>query len=317
MQLVQLTKRPQAVAPQHKPAPLGLRLGEWVEVRSEAEILATLDAHGTLDALPFMPEMKKFCGRQFRVRARADRTSMAKLWMRTMNDAVHLDGARCDGTAHDGCSRSCAVFWKEAWLKRADAQDVAPRVTTGPELRVRHDDRYVCQATELGRATRHLPARDVRRHLASLGTEGVSLFDLVRSVAIFLYDLVAWRLHRPDWNTIRGPCKQTPTVALNLQPGERVRVKSRKGIIATLDRRGWNRKMEFSREMLPLCGKEFTVLHRVERFIGDDSGRMLFMKNTVILHGLVYKDLVRFVCPRQEYMFWRECWLERVGGELP
>jgi hypothetical protein len=39
---------------------------------------------------------------------------------------------------------------------------------------------------------------------------------------------------------------------------------------------------------------------------------MLVMKDTVILDGLVYKDLVRLVCPRQEYMFWRECWLERV-----
>ena len=37
------------------------------------------------------------------------------------------------------------------------------------------------------------------------------------------------------------------------------------------------------------------------------------MKDTVILDGLVYKDLVRLACPRQEYMFWRECWLERVG----
>jgi hypothetical protein len=297
-------------------APLGLRPGEWVEVRSEAEIIATLDEHGTLDALPFMPEMRQFCGRRFRVRARADRTSMAKLWMRAMDHAVHLEDLRCDGAAHGGCSRGCAIFWKEAWLTRADTQDAVPvrRMVRPLELRVIEGERYVCQATELGRATRHLPRSEVRRHLASLTSEGVRPLDLGRAVAIQLYDFVAWRFDRPDWNTIGGPCTQTPTVSLNLQPGERVRVKSKQEIIATLDRRGWNRKMEFAREMLQFCGAEYTVLRRVERYIGDDSGRMVFMKNTVILDGLVYKDLVRLACPRREYLFWRECWLERVGG---
>ena len=37
-----------------------LRVGEIVEVRSEAEILATLDAR-ELESLPFMPEMLQFC----------------------------------------------------------------------------------------------------------------------------------------------------------------------------------------------------------------------------------------------------------------
>ena len=34
---------------------LNLRAGDLVEVRSEREILATLDDTGALDALPFMP----------------------------------------------------------------------------------------------------------------------------------------------------------------------------------------------------------------------------------------------------------------------
>jgi hypothetical protein len=36
---------------------LNLRVGELVEVRNAAEILATLDDKGELHALPFMPEM--------------------------------------------------------------------------------------------------------------------------------------------------------------------------------------------------------------------------------------------------------------------
>ena len=47
--------------------PEELRVGDIVEVRSEAEILATLDENGRLESLPFMPEMLALCGRRFRV----------------------------------------------------------------------------------------------------------------------------------------------------------------------------------------------------------------------------------------------------------
>ncbi len=46
-----------------------LRAGDWVEVKSADEILATLDAQGCYEALPFMPEMLQYCGRRFRVQA--------------------------------------------------------------------------------------------------------------------------------------------------------------------------------------------------------------------------------------------------------
>jgi hypothetical protein len=36
--------------------------------------LATLDQHGSMDGMPFMPEMLQFCGRRFRVGAVAHKT---------------------------------------------------------------------------------------------------------------------------------------------------------------------------------------------------------------------------------------------------
>jgi hypothetical protein len=121
-----------------------------------------------------------------------------------------------------------------------------------------------------------------------------------------------FRRPRWEWNQLAGPCASTPTVSLALQPGERVRVRRKQEILATLDARGWNRGMEFSREMLQHCGKEFTVLRRVDRIIPDQSGKMVQLKGTVLLEGLVYKDLVRLAAPRSEFMYWRECWLERI-----
>ncbi|PYT91924.1 MAG: hypothetical protein DMG36_16745, partial [Acidobacteria bacterium] len=51
-----------------------LRPGDLVEVKSPEEILQTLDNEGTLDRLPFMPEMIEFCGRRFQVSKRVVKT---------------------------------------------------------------------------------------------------------------------------------------------------------------------------------------------------------------------------------------------------
>src|SRR5688572_19632351 len=101
---------------------LDLRIGELVEVRSEREILATLDERGRLEALPFMPEMLQFAGKRFRVSKRAIKAcdTIGNTGMYRMEHAVHLEGTRCDGQAHGGCQAACLLYWKEAWLKRAD-----------------------------------------------------------------------------------------------------------------------------------------------------------------------------------------------------
>jgi hypothetical protein len=99
---------------------LNLRAGELVEVRSEEEILATLDDTGALDSLPFMPEMLEYCGQQFTVYKVANKLcdTMSRSGMRRMHDAVHLAGVRCDGQAHGGCRTACLIYWKEAWHPR-------------------------------------------------------------------------------------------------------------------------------------------------------------------------------------------------------
>src|SRR5262245_31670104 len=101
---------------------LNLRVGDLVEIRSESEILATLDEAGTLDALPFMPEMLKYCGQRVRVYKRADKTcdTIEYSGSRRMLNTVHLEGLRCNGSAHGGCQAGCLLFWKEAWLLRVD-----------------------------------------------------------------------------------------------------------------------------------------------------------------------------------------------------
>ena len=170
------------------------RAGEWVEVRSKEEILATLDGRGRLDGLPFMPQMFQYCGQQFQVYKRAHKTCdtvSGNYRGRLIPDGVHLD-LRCDGKAYGGCQAGCLIFWKEAWLKPVTStgdgseaqidgatERLMSTVAACTELHVQKATRrseamepgYVCQATELLNYTRPLQWWDLR-HYAEDYTSG-------------------------------------------------------------------------------------------------------------------------------------------------
>jgi len=103
---------------------LGLKPGEWVEVKSEKEIFATLDQHGKLRGLAFNREMAKFCGKRFRVYKRLEKIILESTGelRRIRTPTVMLEGVFCDGEAHDKCDRSCFCFWREAWLRRVSSE---------------------------------------------------------------------------------------------------------------------------------------------------------------------------------------------------
>jgi hypothetical protein len=101
-----------------KPIILNLKPGEIVEVMSEEEILSTLDSSGRYHGLGFMPEMRKFCGKRFKVLKRVDKMMIEGKGMRKLRPTVILEGVFCDGEAHGGCQRTCYCFWREGWLKR-------------------------------------------------------------------------------------------------------------------------------------------------------------------------------------------------------
>src|SRR5512143_2073528 len=125
-------------------------VGDWVVVRPPNEIRSTLDENGTLDGLPFMPEMVGWCGRPFRVQRRVDKTCVDGDSLRQFpaNDVVVLEGPRCDGSQHDGCKHGCRIYWKQAWLRPVDARDAgiepvdADLVDLRAGLKVKSDERH-------------------------------------------------------------------------------------------------------------------------------------------------------------------------------
>jgi hypothetical protein len=99
---------------------LNLRSGECVEIKSEQEILATLDGNRRYKGLYFMGGMRNFCGQRVRVYKRAERILLESTEeLRKMKHTVLLEGVVCDGEDWGGCDRSCFYYWREAWLRRA------------------------------------------------------------------------------------------------------------------------------------------------------------------------------------------------------
>jgi len=318
------------------PFVLGLRTGDLVEVRSKAEILATLDENGCLDALPFMPEMSEYCGRQFRVYKRADKAcdTIVRDGIRSMPNTVLLDGLRCDGQAHGGCQAACTIFWKEAWLKPVQAgrssEPARKDATKTTKVRSRcteamlqqacckrnaeGEEVFSCQATELRKATTFLPWWDLRQYWNDVRTGNFKLRTVVTGLLTSLFNEVQIRRGGCVYPFVEGKNDgKTPREVLNLKPGEIVQVKTKDEILATLDKRQRNRGLSFDREQVRYCDGKYRVLGRVEKLVDEKNGKMIRIPNDcVVLDKVICSGELNRFCPRDLYHFWREIWLKRV-----
>jgi hypothetical protein len=105
-------------------AELNLQPGELVEIKSAAEIQATLDDKGRNRGLSFEPEMALHCGRRYRV-AGPVRTIIAEETgkMVKLSNTVILEGLVCQGICVMNCPRANHLYWREIWLKRVEGEE--------------------------------------------------------------------------------------------------------------------------------------------------------------------------------------------------
>jgi hypothetical protein len=184
-----------------------LRAGDWVEIRSKEEILATLDKSGQLEGLPFMPQMFQYCGRRLRVFKRAHKTcdTVFPVRGRWVDRAVHLE-TRCSGLGYGECQASCLIFWKEAWLRGVKSES-GPSETSRRDAAIHHaavaqnpgcteqdvwagalapgqqnekDPVYVCQATRLPYATRQLGPWDIRQYIEDFTSGNAGIWRMIK-----------------------------------------------------------------------------------------------------------------------------------------
>jgi predicted DNA-binding antitoxin AbrB/MazE fold protein len=336
---------------------LNLHVGEIVEIRTSEEIFSTLDESGKLDQLPFMPQMLKYCGQRFKVFKRIDKVNdtVEKTGLRRMANAVIFDGVRCDGTSHGGCQALCQIIWKEAWLRRipdpksrrlsqseCDSaiirhpfQKEKPSCTESDLLEATRksnssDEKFVCQATEIKKASSYLAWWDIRQDIKDIWSGNVGAVEAIRAFFFWSFTLLlrvgGYRALVALYNRLqnlrgaepysyrRGRLKNTPTSKLDLQPGELVQIKSHDRILETLDTNNKNRGLWFDVEMVKYCGGVYKVLRRVDKIIDLKTGRMSNLSSDcIILEGVTTRGDYHRSYPQNEYPFWREIWLNRVG----
>ena len=313
-----------------------LRPGDVVEVKSPAEIFATLDGDA-IDDMPFMAEMLQHAGRRYTVSRRVDKIcdTVTATGSRRMKSTVYLDDLRCDGSAHGGCQAGCRLYWKDDWLRRVDGGVDVPAVPQepSPELdavleagahTVRDgEERWRCQNTESLKATTRLKVfKNPDQYWREFRNGNYGRLQFIWMGARSLVLEIAHRLGLTSQSPLRGPDPKAPeTERLDLQPGEFVRVRSPEEIEPTLDDKGMNRGLSFDREMLRYCGQTLRVKARVNHIIDESTGRMIHIKrDAIILEGGVCTgecSTSRWFCPREIYAYWREGWLERVEDPAP
>jgi len=307
-------------------------VGDVVEVLSLAEIRATLDERGRLDGLPFMPEMERLCGTRATVFRCVDKIYDygRSRKMRSVDNCVSLVGSRCDGAAHGGCQARCLTLWNTRWLKHpgrnsrgatpasqpAATRSSFPR-TLAPEGSIETGIRYVCQFTELNALSRPIPSVSLMSVLKPLVAGNITARALIVAMATRWFNrLQAWRGGNgyPVMPMRASDPPQIPPPA-SLSKGDTVVVKPLQEIAKTLDRNNKNRGLWFDADMIRHCGQRYEVLDRIARIIDNVSGRMLEMKHPcIILQGVDCSGEFQRFGAQNEYVFWREIWLERVAS---
>jgi hypothetical protein len=214
------------------------------------------------------------------------------------------------------------------------------RATRAEDRRPGEEVKYTCQATQLPYFTTPLRWWGIRQYLEDFSSGNVTFGRMFRA---FIYAGYAPLCYPRRRNWLWGPPLRwlydrfqshwggapfprrtgiipdgqlTPTSTLGLQPGDMVRVKSYKEILATLDSSNKNRGLSFDAELVPHCGGTYRVRSRVSNFINEKTGKMMTLKTPAVILENVWcrsrYSSCRMFCPRSIYSWWREVWLEKV-----
>lgn len=179
-------------------------------------------------------------------------------------------------------------------------------------------ERYFCQSTELaGAATARQEvkrsfSKRVGDDLDDLQRRNITLMQFSQHILGSISNKSKYLLGIDVHQAVHGSLQQTKAVSLDLQPGDWVEIKSRKDIEETLDISGKNKGLLFTPPMLQYCGRRYRVAYRLHKMILEDTGKMIQLKDTVVLDGVTCQA---WGCQRLNFLFWREIWLKRVESD--
>jgi hypothetical protein len=101
-----------------------------------------------------------------------------------------------------------------------------------------------------------------------------------------------------------------------LKAGDRVRVRSKEEILASLNRFKELKGNAFLDNMWQYCGQEFRVLKVMERFLDERDYKVKKVRNLILLENVICHGTTVFgQCDRCCHLFWRAEWLEKLEAK--
>ncbi len=111
------------------PVELGLKHGEWVDVKQAEIIRSTLDVGRRNLGLEFVPAMSEYIGGRYQVSHPVQKIILEQTGaMVRLKNTVALKGVTCQGLCVKNCPRNSSLYWREAWLQRVDANTDNPSI---------------------------------------------------------------------------------------------------------------------------------------------------------------------------------------------
>jgi hypothetical protein len=220
------------------------------------------------------------------------------------------------------------MLWKEVWLRRAPVkrQPSIERITspsawldlqsfTKRSDSLTSEPRFVCQLTKIPEATTPTAWNDPLNLIREIVGGNIRIGPFFVGEAIHIFNSFQRRCGRMPFPFMSSSqLQKTPHEVLDLQPGEIVRIKSKREIEQTLDVRFKNRGLWFDPEMIRFCGGIYKVRARVDRQIDEKTGKFIVFPNPCItLEGVTATGEYQEFAPLDERIYWREIWLERVA----
>lgn len=309
-----------------------LVVGDVVEVKTWAEIRATLDERGCLEQLPFMPEMLAMCGQRayvFRCVHRLFDYRKTR-YMRHMDGAVLLARTMCDGSNHGGCQAACHTIWKSAWLRRVErSEDAAdPRVSSDRSDPLNdaavlqfgtQAPHYACQLTQLHAASQPIGKWSAINFLRPLISGNVAPAAFVVGWLTYLFDELQHQRQGVGFPAFEAAMQEGGSrEETGLEAGDQVVVRAPAEIRATLNHQLIHRGLGFESDMLKHCGGRYCVQTEVKRLIDIVTGEMRTMKTPAyILRDVHFSGERQLFNAQYEPLFWRGAWLKRDGALPP
>jgi hypothetical protein len=303
-------------------------VGDLVEIKSWAEIRATLDERGCLEQLPLMPEMVGMCGQRayvFRCVHRLFDYRKTRR-MRHMDGAVLLVGTVCDGSNHGGCEAACHTIWKSAWLRRVARSDDAAGAPVSSDRSDPLKDaavlqfgtqapRYACQLTQLHAASQPIGDWSATNFLRPLIAGNVTPAAFVVGWLTHLFNELQHLRQGVSFPAFEVAVQDDGRrEELRLAAGDQVVVKPSAEIRATLDDQLMNRGLWFEPDMLKHCDRRYRVQAEVRKLIDIVTGEMRIMKTPAyILRDVHFSGERQLFNAQYEPLFWRGAWLRRDG----